>query len=595
MDSLDGTSYDVLISGTGIQQSLLALALSRSGKKILHVDKDDTYGGPEAALSLQEAEQWVEKLNSAKQSRFSNASITKSDEAAQSLSPSRAYNLSLAPTLIYTRSGLLPILVSSNTNAQLDFMAVGAWFVFEKQEQDGRLARIPNGREDIFADPSLTLKMKGQLMKFVRFIGAFEEKPETWQPHRNTPFTTFLSEQFGLHAVDSLMALCLSLETPEKTTTEFALPRIARHLRSIGVFGAGFGSVTPKWGGLSEIIQVACRACAVGGGTYVLGQGISIIDHAQSDEDDIEEIPREPEKPDVSQDIHNMITEGEGFVDINPDSLDELESGIKEQSLDDLLAAAGYSIAGVEEEKPTPAVDESAEKQTPAASASEKKSLYSVQLSNGEKVSSQFIVGCSDDLPGSLPFTTIGNKVSDAQPDAASRSVTIISSPMQHLFVTAAEGGVSPAGAVVIFPAGSLSNTSHPPVQIMVHSSDTGECPQGQCIVYASTALTGQQGQQLLAQAISSLLAAHDNEAKALWSLVYEQHSEMGILSPEASQSSILKFQDAPLDFAFDDAIIENVQAAWQKILPEADDFMVFRDRGEATEEDAEAQEENEE
>jgi len=30
----------------------------------LHVDKDDTYGGPEAALSLQEAEQWVEKLTS---------------------------------------------------------------------------------------------------------------------------------------------------------------------------------------------------------------------------------------------------------------------------------------------------------------------------------------------------------------------------------------------------------------------------------------------------------------------------------------------------------------------------------------------------
>jgi RAB protein geranylgeranyltransferase component A len=30
----------------------------------LHVDKDDTYGGPEAALSTQEAEQWVEKLKS---------------------------------------------------------------------------------------------------------------------------------------------------------------------------------------------------------------------------------------------------------------------------------------------------------------------------------------------------------------------------------------------------------------------------------------------------------------------------------------------------------------------------------------------------
>ncbi|KAH0362153.1 hypothetical protein KCU65_g8219, partial [Aureobasidium melanogenum] len=592
MDSLDGSSYDVLISGTGIQQSLLALALSRSGKKVLHVDKDDTYGGPEAALSLQEAEQWVEKLNSAKQTRFSNASITKSAEGEQKLSPSRAYNLSLAPTLVYTRSGLLPILVSSKTNEQLEFMAVGGWFVFEKQEDGARVVRVPNGREDIFADPSLTLKMKGQLMKFLRFVAAFEEKPETWQPHREVPFANFLSEQFGLPAVDTLMALCLSLEIPEKTTTEFALPRIARHLRSIGVFGPGFGAVIPKWGGLSEVVQVACRACAVGGGIYVLGQGISSIEPAQSEDDDVEEIPREPEKPDVSQDIHNLITEGEGFVDTNAESLDELESGIKEQSLDDLLAAAGYSIAGVEDEKPTPAVEEPVEKQTASTAVpSEKKPLYSVQLSNGEKVSAQFIVGCSDDLPGSLPATTIVTKVAGAQPDAVSRSITIISSPMQHLFVTVAEGGVSPAGAVVVFPADSLSSAAHPPVQILVHSSDTGECPQGQCIAYASTALTGQEGQELLAEAIKSLLAAHDGETQALWSLSYEQHAEAVSPSPETSQSSILKFQDPPLDFVFDDAIIENVQAAWQTILPEADDFMVFGERNEDAQEEAEDEE----
>lgn len=38
-------------------------ALSRSGKKILHVDKNPYYGGPEAALSLQEAEDWASEVN----------------------------------------------------------------------------------------------------------------------------------------------------------------------------------------------------------------------------------------------------------------------------------------------------------------------------------------------------------------------------------------------------------------------------------------------------------------------------------------------------------------------------------------------------
>ena len=40
------------------------------------------------------------------------------------------------------------------------------------------------------------------------------------------------------------------------------------------MFGPGFSAVLPKWGGLAEVAQVACRACAVGGGVYVLNKGI---------------------------------------------------------------------------------------------------------------------------------------------------------------------------------------------------------------------------------------------------------------------------------------------------------------------------------
>jgi RAB protein geranylgeranyltransferase component A len=37
--------------------------LSRSGKKILHVDENDYYGGAEAAFSLQEAEEWAKVVD----------------------------------------------------------------------------------------------------------------------------------------------------------------------------------------------------------------------------------------------------------------------------------------------------------------------------------------------------------------------------------------------------------------------------------------------------------------------------------------------------------------------------------------------------
>jgi Rab proteins geranylgeranyltransferase component A len=38
-------------------------ALSRSGKKVLHIDKYPYYGSTEAAFSLREAEAWADELS----------------------------------------------------------------------------------------------------------------------------------------------------------------------------------------------------------------------------------------------------------------------------------------------------------------------------------------------------------------------------------------------------------------------------------------------------------------------------------------------------------------------------------------------------
>ena len=38
-------------------------ALSRSGKNVLHVDKNPYYGGPEASFSVQDAQKWVDQVN----------------------------------------------------------------------------------------------------------------------------------------------------------------------------------------------------------------------------------------------------------------------------------------------------------------------------------------------------------------------------------------------------------------------------------------------------------------------------------------------------------------------------------------------------
>lgn len=362
------------------------------------------------------------------------------------------------------------------------------------EEQPGKLLKVPNGREDVFQDQVLDFKAKRALMKFLRFIGEYEEQQEVWESHRTSSFPTFLSKQFKVPGslLAPLLALTLSSSTPDQITTEYALPRVARHLRSIGVFGAGFGAVIPKWGGMSEVAQVGCRACAVGGGIYVLGKGLE---------------SSSPEE--------NVSTDG----------------SIK------------------------------------------------IQLQGGDSVTAKYVVESSSQKP--------------TQSSSLWRSIAIVSSPLQPLFPPIAEDAPSPASAVVVFPSDSLSlendnggsELQGHPVQIFVHSSDTGECPSGQSVLYVSTALPSPNGPRLLQAAVSALVSAVDVTPRPsiLYSIQYEQSasSPPSALSPLQNER-VLSFPASGLDLAFDDEIIDGVKDVWRRIVGDGEDageFLVFEDR----------------
>jgi RAB protein geranylgeranyltransferase component A len=316
-------------------------------------------------------------------------------ESGSDLSPSRAYTLALSPQLIYSRSQLLPILVSSKVYRQLEFQAVGSWWIYKSATGgDKELYRVPSSREDVFADDLISMKSKRTLMRFLRHLS--QNPPTQESPGEQSsmleeedlakPLPEYLTAKFHIppELYDPLLSLSLSQAPAQSTMAHYAVPRIQRHLASIGVFGPGFGSVLVKWGGSSEISQVGCRALAVGGGVYVLSTGIENLNPGESDD-----------------------------------------------------------------------------------------SRIRLRLSSGEVISSAYVVGSDWDLP-SAPNTL-------CECDKVSRSITIVSSPLDDLFPVTADGGPVPAGAVVVFPAASLGLTDEsPPVYISVHSSETAECPAGQ-------------------------------------------------------------------------------------------------------------------
>ncbi|KAF2403249.1 hypothetical protein EJ06DRAFT_541950 [Trichodelitschia bisporula] len=519
MESLHNTEWDVLIAGTGLPQSLLALALSRSGKRVLHVDKNDYYGGPQAVLSTQEAEAWVMNTN-AGTSLFSDAALSiptpNPSHGSPKLSFPRAYSLALAPQLIYTQSGLLSYLLSSKVYRQLEFLAMGSWWIYSPQALNleapsgsppspGQLIRIPATREDVaFSDTGIDLRSKRAVMKVLRFVMDYENQAEVWQPYSSKPLSDLLTHCLKLpSSLHSLfLALTLTLDKPQRTTTSYALPRIARHLRSMGRLGAGFSAVIPKWGGMSELTQVACRAGAVGGGVYVLGKGIT-----------------------------TLSTEAEST---------------------------------------------------------------SVLLGNHDTIRTKWIVGAPDDL-GPCTGCPVSSSVAA---EITSRSIAIVSSSLESLFPTTFEGSPKPAGAVVVFPVGSLGQSQHlqdNPVYLLVHSSDTGECPVGQSIIYGFCC---GESQGLLESAIATLLTAVNEPSTPhiLWSLQFKQHhptdSNQATSQNFAEATQVLSFPPPSSDLVFDDSILDSVKSVWERITEsDADrgDFLVFGERGALGEEYDEA------
>ena len=342
---------------------------------------------------------------------FASASIfnptSSSGLSSGSLGDARRYTLSLSPSIIHARSSLISTLVSARVDQQIDFVANGSTWLRQRHDSPDEthaLKKVPNSREDIVQDDSIDRRAKLRITKFLRFVADLEEQREIWQPEADHPLKPFLEHQFGIEArlQEPIVALAMSRNEPARTATGWALRRVEQHLKSMNVLGPGFGSVIPKWGGLAEIVQVACRALAVGGGVYVLGQGLTDI---RKDEDN--------EPTETNQKFSNLI-DAQHHTD--------------------------------EVRKPRNTV---------------------ARLSDGSEVKCDWVVAGFDN--------TVARFKGFSAVDYSSHSISIVSRPLEKLFTPPSTESPEPAGAVVRISDREV------PINILAHSSATGECPAGQC------------------------------------------------------------------------------------------------------------------
>ncbi|KAG5408284.1 hypothetical protein IGI04_004603 [Brassica rapa subsp. trilocularis] len=249
--------YDVIVLGTGLKECILSGLLSVDGLKVLHMDRNDYYGGESSSLNLTQL--WK---------RFRG-----SDTPQENLGAIREYNVDMIPKFIMANGTLVQTLIHTDVTKYLNFKAVDGSFVYKK----GKIYKVPATDVEALKSPLMGLFEKRRARKFFIYVQDYDEKdPKSHEGLDLSKVTAreiiskygleddtidFIGHALALHNDDGYL---------DQPAMDFVM-RIKLYAESLARFQGGSPYIYPLYG-LGELPQAFARLSAVYGGTYMLNK-----------------------------------------------------------------------------------------------------------------------------------------------------------------------------------------------------------------------------------------------------------------------------------------------------------------------------------
>lgn len=257
--------YDVIVLGTGITECILSGLLSVDGKKVLHIDKQDHYGGESASVTLSQL-----------YSKFKQNPISK-EELEAKYGRDRDWNVDLIPKFLMANGELTNILVHTDVTRYVDFKQVAGSYVYNK----GKIFKVPANEVEAISSPLMGLFEKRRMKKFLEWIGDYKENDikthQCLDLDENTMDEVYYKFGLGSSTKDFIghsMALWTNddyLHQPARPTFE----RILLYIQSVARYGKS-PYLYPLYG-LGELPQGFARLSAIFGGTYMLNTPVEKV------------------------------------------------------------------------------------------------------------------------------------------------------------------------------------------------------------------------------------------------------------------------------------------------------------------------------
>ncbi|XP_047316263.1 guanosine nucleotide diphosphate dissociation inhibitor At5g09550-like [Impatiens glandulifera] len=249
--------YDVVVLGTGLKECILSGLLSVDRLKVLHMDRNDYYGGESTSLNLNQL--WK---------RFKG-----NDAPPDPLGSSRDYNVDMIPKYILANGALVRVLTHTNVTKYLNFKAVDGSYVYNK----GKIHKVPSNDVEALKSPLMGLFEKRRARKFFIYVQDYDENdPKSHEGlDLNKVTAKALVSKYGLedNTVD-FIGHALALHQDDSYLDQPAMDfvkRVKLYADSLARFRGSSPYIYPLYG-LGELPQAFARLSAVYGGTYMLNK-----------------------------------------------------------------------------------------------------------------------------------------------------------------------------------------------------------------------------------------------------------------------------------------------------------------------------------
>jgi len=231
--------------------------LSVDGKKVLHMDKNDYYGGESASLNLQQLFEKCGREGKPDEAKFGRI---------------RDYNVDIVPKLIMATGKLVKILLHTDVTRYLEFKVVDGSFVYKK----GKLHKVPVTETEGLTSGLVGLLDKNRLRQFLGFCNELDfDDPKTHKGFdlNKVPFREVLKYyKLGQDVADVVGHACALYQNDDfmDRPARECLERMALYADSLAQYGKS--PYIYALYGLGELPQSFARLAAIYGGTYMLNK-----------------------------------------------------------------------------------------------------------------------------------------------------------------------------------------------------------------------------------------------------------------------------------------------------------------------------------